>query len=357
MSESTQDDDLKRREFDLKEREVSLKENEQRSWMKSPLILSIVGAIVAVCGQMWMSHLQHERELADRTAQAKATLDQASEQYQGTLIEKATEHQDTNRVIAKLQLLNELDLVPHYRENIKALLRKDGSLHDIDATASIETLRQYQAALIERALVPDDPGRVKAKFQLLLDAGLTPEYRQRLEKVLQQEQGQGNVAMIAPAAPPAVAPVAPAVAAPAVPATPHVPTHASAPGQTPAACASALVNPAVEGGWLFLGRTNQEKSAWESGESGSQTVHFEKSGLSTGDPDLVKRLKDQCLSTLTAKYLREDGEPGKKVDAKVKSSIPRGTRLRIVEIDDLGKDEKSRSQYPVLWARVVVLAD
>ena len=67
---------------------------------------------------------------------------------------------------------------------IKALLEKDDNIDTIDSLASKEAVRQYQAALVERALVPDDPDRVKAKFQLLIDAGLIPEYRQRLEKML-----------------------------------------------------------------------------------------------------------------------------------------------------------------------------
>ena len=91
--------------------------------------------------------------------------------------------------------------------------------------------------------------------------------------------------------------------------------------------------------------------------SASEWIHFESSGSSDKDPDLVKKLKGQCLTTLVAKYLRDDGEPGKKVNARVVGVIPRGIRLRIIEIDDVGKDDKSQNQYPVIWARVVALAD
>ena len=45
------------------------------------------------------------------------------------------------------------------------------------------------------------------------------------------------------------------------------------------------------------------------------------------------------------------------VAGKVKRAIPAGTHLRIVEIDSAGRDLKSQSKFPVIWARVVVLDD
>src|SRR5437868_5471940 len=115
MAENTQADiDLRQREIDLKERELRLKENAPKSFLQSPLALSIFGAICAICVQIvvqWysgreqlsLSELQHSRELKERAEQAKAALGQSDLQYQATLVEKAIEHQDINRVTAKLQ--------------------------------------------------------------------------------------------------------------------------------------------------------------------------------------------------------------------------------------------------------------
>ena len=133
---------------------------------------------------------------------------------------------------------------------------------------------------------------MKAKFQLLIDAGLIPEYWQRLEKMLLPQAVATRIAAV------------------------------RTPGPTAMPAAMATAQPVA-------------KEA----------------------PDLMSKLKDQCLSNLTAKFLREEGEPGKRVNAKVKRAIPTGTRLRIVEIDDLGRDEKSQHKYPVIWARVVLLSE
>jgi hypothetical protein len=119
----------------------------------------------------------------------------------------------------------------------------------------------------------------------------------------------------------------------------------------------APINSTSSGGWLYLGRTNEQKSAWVPTESGSESIQYDDAGLMKDDPDLVKKLKDQCLSILTAKFLREEGEPGKRVNARVRRTIPTGTRLRIVEVDDTGRDEKSQRKYPVVWARVVLLSE
>jgi hypothetical protein len=153
-----------------------------------------------------------------------------------------------------------------------------------------------------------------------------------------------------------------AVAEPAVaartPGPPPVPVAAMAAAPAAnSACLMASVNASASGGWLYLGRTNEQKSAWMPTENGSQSIQYDDGALMKEAPDLVKKLKDQCLSILTAKFLREEGEPGKRVNAKVKRAIPTGTRLRIVEVDDLGRDEKSQHKYPVVWARVVVLGE
>ena len=345
MSDSSQDGgDTAAREIALKERELSLKEAEHRSWLKNPLILSISGAILAVTVQIVGESVGKIMKQSDEV-----------KQYEASLIGKAIENQDPNRVIAKLQLLNALNLVPNYSKEITTLLRDEESIQSVSLTASAEAVRQYQAALIEKALVPDDPLRVKAKLQLLSDAELIPEYKKRLEKVLKE---QAIAALPSAGLPPSPTVTSPTATPPTVVLSPITlqPSATTAAATRADACAKIPVDLAAGTGWLYLGRTNGDKSAWEATDSGSRSVRF-ASPIAMPDGDLVKKLQNQCLSTLTAKYLREDGEPGKKVNSKVKRAIPAGTHLRIVEIDSEGIDDKSQSKYPVIWARVVVLDD
>ena len=110
-------------------------------------------------------------------------------------------------------------------------------------------------------------------------------------------------------------------------------------------CAGATVNLAAPGGWLFLGRMNKDKSEWVPSDSGTRSVRFE-ADLPERDKDLVQKLQNQCLRTLAAKYLRDDGAPGQKVHAQVKRTLPTRSRVRIVEVDAEGIDEPTNNKYP-----------
>ena len=53
---------------------------------------------------------------------------------------------------------------------------------------------------------------------------------------------------------------------------------------------------------------NKDKSEWVPSDSGTRSVRFE-ADLPERDKDLVQKLQNQCLRTLAAKYLRDDGAP------------------------------------------------
>lgn len=98
-------------ERDAHERELILKEREdRRSFFKSPLILSIVGAIVAflanVGGDAWTKS-RH--------------LDQTARDQETSLIQKAMDQDDPAKAIARLRLLDAAGMIPHYRTRLAAL--------------------------------------------------------------------------------------------------------------------------------------------------------------------------------------------------------------------------------------------
>ena len=63
------------------------------------------------------------------------------------------------------------------------------------------------------------------------------------------------------------------------------------------------------------------------------------------------------LRTLSVKYLRDERAPGQKTQAAVKRTLRPGTHLRIVEVDLAGVDDHINNRYPVIWAKVEVLAE
>jgi len=369
--------DFREREFKFKERELGIKEAETRpSIFKNTLFLSVAAAVVGLVahtagdfGTKWMQS------------------DDENRRQQESLIQKAMEHEDPMRVIAKLKLLNEAGLIPDYSKSVKKLTDDDRGAQYF-AFNPPDSGRQYQAALIEKAIENDDLGRVLKKLQLLDDADLIPDYSKssKIRDILKSLREPppvipvGVPAATGSGAPPPMplpvpAPVAPLAGSPHLPlpaavpvppptpppaAEPPAPSPVAAATTSPAAssdtCAGATVNQAAPGGWLFLGRMNKDTSEWVPSDSGTRSVKFEAE-LPERDKDLVQKLQNQCLRTLAAKYLRDDGAPGQKVHTQVKRTLPTRSRVRIVEIDAEGIDEPTNNKYPVIWARVEVLRD
>ena len=369
--------DFREREIKLKERELGIKEAETRpSIFKNTLFLSVAAAVVGLVahtagdfGTKWMQS------------------DDENRRQQESLIQKAMEHEDPMRVIAKLKLLNEAGLIPDYSKSVKKLTDDDRGAQYF-AFNPPDSGRQYQAALIEKAIENDDLGRVLKKLQLLDDADLIPDYSKSSKirdilKVLRDPPPSYRSACRPPPDPgrrlrcrcrfprlsahgaasphlplPAAIPVPPPTPLPtAVPPSPApVAAATPSPAAPPDTCAGATVNLAAPGGWLFLGRMNKDKSEWVPSDSGTRSVRFE-ADLPERDKDLVQKLQNQCLRTLAAKYLRDDGAPGQKVHAQVKRTLPTRSRVRIVEVDAEGIDEPTNNKYPVVWARVEVLRD
>ena len=369
--------DFREREIKLKERELGIKEAETRpSIFKNTLFLSVAAAVVGLVahtagdfGTKWMQS------------------DDENRRQQESLIQKAMEHEDPMRVIAKLKLLNEAGLIPDYSKSVKKLTDDDRGAQYF-AFNPPDSGRQYQAALIEKAIENDDLGRVLKKLQLLDDADLIPDYSKssKIRDILKSLRDPppvipvGVPAATGSGAPPPLplpvpAPVAPLAGSPhlplpaAIPVPPPTPLPAAqppspaavaaattSPAAPPDTCTGATVNLAAPGGWLFLGRMNKDKSEWVPSDSGTRSVKFEAE-LPERDKDLVQKLQNQCLRTLAAKYLRDDGAPGQKVHAQVKRTLPTRSRVRIVEVDADGIDEPTNNKYPVVWARVEVLRD
>jgi hypothetical protein len=368
--------DFREREIKLRERELGIKEAETRpSLFKNTLFLSVAAAVVGLVahtagdfGTKWMQS------------------DDENRRQQESLIQKAMEHEDPMRVIAKLKLLNEAGLIPDYSKSVRKLTDDDRGAQYF-AFNPPDSGRQYQAALIEKAIENDDLGRVLKKLQLLDDADLIPDYSKssKIRDILKSLRDPppvipvGVPAASGSGAPPPMplpvpAPITPMAALPnlplpaAVPLPPPTPLPTATPAPSPVAtatpspaappdtCAGAIVNPGSPGGWLFLGRMNKDKSEWVPSDSGTRSVKFEAE-LPERDKDLVQKLQNQCLRTLAAKYLRDDGAPGQKVHAQVKRTLPTRSRVRIVEIDADGIDEPTNNKYPVVWARVEVVRD
>jgi hypothetical protein len=350
----------------FRERELKIKEHESRPaiW-KNALFMSVAAAVVGV-----IAHTAGT--VSDNMAQRTVE----TERLQASLIQKALELDDPMRVLTKLRLLYNSGLITVYHDNVRRLMESDDNAQYF--TPTTDTGRQYQAALIEKAIENDDLSRVLKKLQMLDDADLIPDFSKtsKLRDMLRASRDPASIVVAAlpdkpgmgasspvPVAPPP--PVAPSVVPP-----PTVPPLASAsppapsatPGDTtravaPNPCAAATVNPAAAGGWIFLGWTETSQDHWVDSPSGTKSLSFDGAPRNPDKSVDLGKLSGQCLRTLSVKYLRDEGAPGQKAQAAVKRTLRPGTHLRIVEVDSAGVDDHTNSRYPVIWAKVEVLAE
>lgn len=338
-----------RAEMALREREVALKEREG-SLFKSPIVVSAIAVFVGLLSNAVSDWITKDRRLAEETRQREAAL-----------LVKAFEHNDPNVVMAKLNLLNLTGMISDANELAKKLAGQEYTeIESRIKSLPSESLRQYQAALIQKAIENDDLDKVLRKLKLLDEANLIPDY----DKVRRVYATLSTIAAL-----PATQPT-PTVAPPPTPATPTIvaPTPptvlptVSAPaglGTQAAACATAAKS---SEGWIFLGGIDTSLKKWVVSDSGTRSIEFEAAELNAGpgfkvEEPLTQAVKGQCLQTKTAKFLRGDGIDGRRLQSAIKQTLPSGTRLRVVGVDSLGRDDASSARNPVLWARVEVLAD
>jgi len=361
-------------EVTFRERELKIKEHESRPaiW-KNALFMSVAAAVVGV-----IAHTAGT--VSDNMAQRTVE----TERLQASLIQKALELDDPMRVLTKLRLLYNSGLITVYHDNVRRLMESDDNAQYF--TPPTDTGRQYQAALIEKAVENDDLGRVLKKLQMLDDADLIPDFSKtsKLREVLKASREAASIVAAAlpdkagmgapspvPVAPspsdalsPKPPPIAPTTApslgrplASALPPAPSATPGDTARAATPNTCVAASVNPAAAGGWIFLGWTETTQDHWVDSPSGTKSLSFDGA---TPNPDKsvdLGKLGGQCLRTLSVKYLRDEGGPGQKAQAAVKRTLRPGTHLRIVEVDAAGVDEHTNNRYPVIWAKVEVLAE
>jgi hypothetical protein len=344
-----------RAEMALKERELALKEREG-SLFKSPIVVSAIAVFVGLLSNAVSDWITKDRRLAEETRQREAAL-----------LVKAFEHNDPNVVMAKLNLLNLTGMISDANELAKKLAGQEYTeIESKIKSLPSESLRQYQAALIQKAIENDDLDKVLRKLKLLDEANLIPDY-DKVRRVYATLSTMGALPVTQPTPTvvpaPTPAPTTPTIAAsvPAPPPATAVPTATTTTGsgtQT-ASCATAAKS---SEGWIFLGGIDGSLKKWVVSDSGTRSIEFEVPELNAGpgfkvEEPLTQAVKGQCLQTRTAKFLRGDGIDGRRLQSAIKQTLPAGTRLRVVGIDSLGRDDASSTRNPVLWARVEVLAD
>src|SRR5215210_5026497 len=91
-----------RAEMALRERELALKEREG-SLFKSPIVVSAIAVFVGLLSNAVSDWITKDRRLAEETRQREAAL-----------MEKAIENDDLDKVLRKLKLLDEANLIPDY---------------------------------------------------------------------------------------------------------------------------------------------------------------------------------------------------------------------------------------------------
>ena len=98
-------------EREIQERDLILKEREdRRSFIKSPLILSIVGAIIAFLVNIASDTWTKSRHLA-----------QTARESESALIQKAMDQDDPTKVVARLRLLDAAGMIPRHRNQLVPL--------------------------------------------------------------------------------------------------------------------------------------------------------------------------------------------------------------------------------------------
>lgn len=355
MAEHAANEDFEREkwraEMALRERELTLKEREG-SLFKSPIVVSAIAVFVGLLSNAISDWITKDRRLAEETRQREASL-----------LVKAFEHNDPNVVMAKLNLLNLTGMISDTNELAKKLAGQEYTeIESKIKSLPSESLRQYQAALIQKAIENDDLDKVLRKLKLLDEANLIPDY-DKVRKVYATLSTMGAL----PATPPTPTvvsastpiPTTPTIAAPPPPtATPTAPTPTGSDAQT-TSCATAAKSAE---GWIFLGGIEGSLKQWVVSDSGTRSIVFESPELNAGtafkvDEPLTQAVKGQCLHTKTAKFLRGDGIDGRRLQSAIKQTLPAGTRLRVVGIDAVGRDDASSTRNPVLWAKVDVLSD
>ena len=346
-----------RADMALRERELALKEREG-SLFKSPIVVSAIAVFVGLLSNAVSDWITKDRRLAEETRQREAAL-----------LVKAFEHNDPNVVMAKLNLLNLTGMISDANELAKKLAGQEYTeIESKIKSLPSESLRQYQAALIQKAIENDDLDKVLRKLKLLDEANLIPDY----DKVRRVYATLSTMAAL-----------------PATPSTSTVVCHFDAgadhadnrradnrradtghgscrsprrpTGSGPQAASCATAAKSAEG-WIFLGGIDASLKKWVVSDSGTRSIEFELPELNAGqgfkvEEALTQAVKGQCLQTRTAKFLRGDGIDGRRLQSAIKQTLPAGTRLRVVGVNSLGRDDASSVRNPVLWARVEVLAD
>ena len=345
MAEHQPSDDFEREkwraEIALRERELALKEREG-SLFKSPIVVSAIAVFVGLLSNAVSDWITKDQRLAEETRQREASL-----------LVKAFEHNDPNVVMAKLNLLNLTGMISDTNELAKKLAGSEYTeIESKIKSLPSESLRQYQAALIQKAIENDDLDKVLRKLKLLDEANLIPDY----DKVRRVYATLSTMAAL-PVTPPAPTVVATATPAPTTPAISASPSTGS--GAATTSCATAAKSGE---GWIFLGGIEGTLKKWVPSDSGTRSIEFESPELNAGagfkvDEPLTQAVKGQCLHTRTAKFLRGDGIDGRRLQSAIKQTLPAGTRLRVAGIDAVGRDDASSARNPVLWAKVDVLSD
>jgi hypothetical protein len=364
MAEHEASDDFEREkwraEMDLKERELALKEREG-SLFKSPIVVSAIAVFVGLLSNAVSDWITKDRRLAEETRQREAAL-----------LVKAFEHNDPNVVMAKLNLLNLTGMISDTNELAKKLAGQEYTeVENKIKSLPSETLRQYQAALIQKAIEHDDVDKVLRKLKLLDEASLIPDYEKVRRAYAALSAATAAPLTVTSTASGANSPVTPAVSAstPALTAvttdTPPMPTiapRATTPTGSETQAAPCTTAAKSLEGWIFLGGIDGSLMRWVVSDSGTRSIEFEAAELNAGpgfkvEASLTTAVMNQCLRTKTAKFLRGDGIDGRRLQSAIKQTLPAGVRLRVVRIDAAGRDDASSARNPVLWARVEVLPD
>jgi hypothetical protein len=93
------------------ERELAIKEREdRRSFFTNPLLLSIVGAIIAILVNAANDAWNKSRNLAQQAREAEQAM-----------IQKAMDQDDPGKVIARLRLLDAAGMIPRHRDQLRVL--------------------------------------------------------------------------------------------------------------------------------------------------------------------------------------------------------------------------------------------